>query len=189
MRSIVGSRDIQNAKQQKKLRKAAEQLQLAFAAYCEERHADAQLLCRRLLRDVPDYFYAVQLLGVSVLECGQFKEAKLILERAVGLEPWSAEAHSHLGFALLKLNRHDEARACCEKAIALKPDVPTAHSTLGNALLRLQLDEQAVAAFTVRIVAECEPGCNHLRQRRTEIPKRGRVISLRQLEAEFPGLA
>jgi len=175
LRSIVGSRDIQNAKQQKKLRKAAEQLQLAFAAYCEERHADAQLLCRRLLRDVPDYFYAVQLLGVSVLECGQFKEAKLILERAVGLEPWSAEAHSHLGFALLKLNRHDEARACCEKAIALKPDVPTAHSTLGNALLRLQLDEQAVAAFTRAIQLNpndvesyCNRGAAEMRLKRYE---------------------
>jgi tetratricopeptide (TPR) repeat protein len=148
LQRTVGSRDFQNARLQKKHRKAAEQLQVAFAAYCEERHADVQSLCRRLLRDVPDYFYAMQLLGVSVLECGQFKEAKLILERAVALEPWSADAHSHLGFALLKLKRYDEARSCCERAIALKPDLPTAQSTLGNALLRLQLGEQALAAFT-----------------------------------------
>jgi predicted O-linked N-acetylglucosamine transferase (SPINDLY family) len=145
--SIVGSRDLQTADPQQKLRTAAEQLQAAFAAYCEERHADAQSLCRNLLRQLPNHFFAMQLLGVSILECGQFEDAKLVLERAVALEPSSAEAHSHLGFALLKLKRHDEARACCEKAIALKPDVPTAHRTLGIALLRLELGEQAVAAF------------------------------------------
>jgi len=135
--SIVGSRDLQNADPQQKLRTAAEQLQAAFAAYCEERHADAQSLCRSLLRELPNHFFATQLLGVSILECGQFEEAKLVLERAVALESASAEAHAHLGFALLKLKRHDEARARCEKAIALKPDVPTAHRTLGIALLRL----------------------------------------------------
>jgi len=145
--SIVGSRDLQNADPQQKLRTAAEQLQAAFAAYCEERHADAQSLCRSLLRELPNHFFATQLLGVSILECGQFEEAKLVLERAVALESASAEAHAHLGFALLKLKRHDEARARCEKAIALKPDVPTAHRTLGIALLRLELGEQAVAAF------------------------------------------
>jgi len=161
--SIVGSRDLQNADPQKTLRKAAEQLQAAFAAYCEERHADVQSLCRSLLRDLPDHFYAMQLLGVSVLECGQFEEAKHILERAVALEPSSAEARAHLGFALLKLKRHDEARACCEKAIALKPDVPTAHRNLGIALLRLQLGEQAIAAFTAAIrltSGDVESYCN-----------------------------
>ena len=163
MRSIVGSRDLQTTDPQQRPRTAAEQLQAAFAAYCEERHADAQSLCRSLLREVPNHFFAMQLLGVSVLECGQFDEAKLILERAVALEPASAEVHAHLGFALLKLKRHDEARACCEKAIALKPDVPTAHRNLGIALLRLELGEQAVAAFTAAIQLnpnDVESHCN-----------------------------
>jgi tetratricopeptide (TPR) repeat protein len=162
LQRIAGSHD-QNAKLQKKLRKTAEQLQVAFDAYREERHADAQSLCRRLLRDAPDYFYAVQLLGVSLLECGQFKEAKRVLERAIALEPWSADAHSHLGLTLLKLERYDEARACCERAIALKPDMPTVHRILGIALLRLQLGEQALAALTRAIElnpADFEAYCN-----------------------------
>ncbi len=148
MQSTVGSRAFQNARLQKKLRKQAEALlPAAFAAYREGRHADVQSLCRRLLQDLPNYFDAMHLLGVSVLECGRFEEATQILERAVALDQCSADAHSNLGHALFNLKRYDEARACFEKALALKPNFPTAQRNLGNALLRLELAEQAIAAF------------------------------------------
>ena len=148
MQSIVGSRAFQNAKLQKKMRKQAETLLTAFAAYREGRHADVQSLCRRVLRDLPDFFDAVHLMGVSVLECERFEEAERILDRAVALDPFSADAHSNLGFALFNLKRYDEARACCETALTLKPNFPTAQRNLGNALLRLDRGEAAIAAFT-----------------------------------------
>jgi len=148
LQSTVGSRAFQNARLQKKLRKQAEALlPAAFAAYREGRHADVQSLCRRLLQDLPNYFDAMHLLGVSVLECGRFEEATQILERAVALDQCSADAHSNLGHALFNLKRYDEARARLEKALALKPNFPTAQRNLGNALLRLELAEQAIAAF------------------------------------------
>lgn len=148
MQSTVGSRAFQNARLQKKLRKQAEALlPAALAAYREGRHADVQSLCRRALQDLPDYFDTMHLLGVSVLECGRFEEAKQILERAVALEQRSADAHSNLGFALFNLKRFDEARVCAEKALALKPNFATARRNLGNALLRLELAEPAIAAF------------------------------------------
>jgi predicted O-linked N-acetylglucosamine transferase (SPINDLY family) len=148
LQSTVGSRAFQNARLQKKLRKQAEALLPdAFAAYRAGRHADVQSLCRRALQDLPDYFDAMHLLGVSVLECGRPEEAQQILERAVGLDPRSADAHSNLGFALFQLKRYGEARACQEKALALKPNFPTAQRHLGNALLRLGLAEPAIAAF------------------------------------------
>jgi len=148
LQSTVGSRAFQNAKLQKKMRKQAETLLTAFAAYREGRHADVQSLCRRVLRDLPDFFDAVHLMGVSVLECERFEEAERILDRAVALDPFSADAHSNLGFALFNLKRYDEARACCETALTLKPNFPTAQRNLGNALLRLDRGEAAIAAFT-----------------------------------------
>ena len=148
LQSNVGGRALQSAKLQKKMRKQAETLLTAFTAYREGRHADVQSLCRRVLRDLPDFFDAVHLMGVSVLECERFDEAQRILERAVALDPFSAEAHSNLGFALFNLKRYDEARACCETALSLKPNFPTAQRNLGNALLRLERGEPAVAAFT-----------------------------------------
>jgi predicted O-linked N-acetylglucosamine transferase (SPINDLY family) len=148
LQSIAGPRAVQNPKQQKKLRNAAETVLAAFTAYREGRHEDVQSLCRRALRDLPNFFDAMHLLGVSILDCRRFEDAKRILERAVALDPRSADAHSNLGFALLNLKRNEEARACYEKALALKPDFPLALRNLGNALFRLGLAEQAIAAFT-----------------------------------------
>ncbi len=148
MQSTAGPRAVQNPKLQKQLRKQAEALLAAFAAYREGRHADVQSLCRRMLRDMPNFFGAMHLLGVSILDCGRFEDAKRILERAVALDQGSADAHNNLGFALFNLKRCDEARACYEKALALKPDFPLALRNLGNALFRLELPEPAIAAFT-----------------------------------------
>jgi predicted O-linked N-acetylglucosamine transferase (SPINDLY family) len=146
LQSTVGSSAFQGVSPQE-FRKQAETLLAAFAAYREGRQADVQSLCRRVLQVLPDFFDAMHLLGVSVLECGWFEEAKQILERAVALNQSSADAYCNLGFALFNLKRHDEARICLEKAVALKPDFPTAQRNLGNALLRLELAEQAIAAF------------------------------------------
>jgi len=156
LQTTAGSRAVPNAKLQKKLRKQAEALLAAFAAYREGRHADAQSLCRRALRDQPNYFDAMHLLGVSILECERFEDAKRILERAVILEPSSADAHSNLGFALFNLKRYEEARGCYERALVLKPDFPTALRNLGNALFRLELAEPAITAFTRAI--QLNPG-------------------------------
>jgi len=176
LQSTVGSRAFQNARLQKKLRKQAEALlPAALAAYREGRHADAQSLCVRVLQDLPHYFDAMHLLGVSALECGRFEEAKQILERAVALDQCSADAHSNLGYALFNLKRYDEARACLEKAVALKPNFPTAQRNLGNALLRLDMAEPAIAAFTRAIQlkpddadAYCNRGVAEMMRKRYE---------------------
>jgi predicted O-linked N-acetylglucosamine transferase (SPINDLY family)/thioredoxin-like negative regulator of GroEL len=161
LQSTAGA--LQNPKLQKKLLKQAETLLAAFRAYSEGRHDEVQSLCRRVLKDAPNSFDAMHLLGVSILDTGRFDDARRILERAVALDPRSADAHSNLGFALFNLERFDEARASCEKSIALKPDAPVAQRNLGNACLRLNLGEQAVAAFTRAIALkpdDIEAWCN-----------------------------
>lgn len=163
MQSIAAAGALQNPKLQKKLRKQAETLLAAYAAYGEGKHEDVQSLCRRVLRDAPNSFEALHLLGVSILETGRFEDARRLLERAVILEPGSADAHGNLGFALLKLERFDAARTSCEKALALKPDFPVALRNLGNACLRLDMGEQAVAAYTRAIALkpdDVEAYCN-----------------------------
>ncbi len=175
MQSTVGSRAVLSPSQQKKLKKQAETLLAAFAAYREGRHEDTQSLCRRVLRDEPNYFDAMHLLGVSILECERFQDAKRILERAVALNQGSADAHGNLGFALFNLKLYGEARACYEKALALKPDFPTALRNLGNVLFRLEQPEEAIAAFTRAIAlkgddveAYCNRGVAEMMLRRYE---------------------
>jgi predicted O-linked N-acetylglucosamine transferase (SPINDLY family) len=164
LQNSVGARAFHNARQQKKLKKQAGAfLPDALAAYRAGRHAEVQSLCWRALLDLPSYFDAMYLLGLSVLECGKFEDARQVLERAVALDPRSAEAHCNLGSALYSLKRYDEAHACLEKSVALKPNYPAAQKNLGNALLRLGLAEQAIAAFDRAVQLkpdEAEAYCN-----------------------------
>jgi predicted O-linked N-acetylglucosamine transferase (SPINDLY family) len=152
LQSGVGSRAFRNARLQKQFKKQAEVLlPAAVAAYCQGRQSDTQALCRQILKDLPDHFDALHLLGVSELDCRQFEAAERTLARAVSVAPQSEEAHSNLGVALLNLKRYDEARKCQERAIALKPNFATALMNLGNALMRLRLYEQAVHAHDCAI--------------------------------------
>jgi predicted O-linked N-acetylglucosamine transferase (SPINDLY family) len=147
LQSSVGSRAFQNARLQKQFKKQAEiLLPSAVAAYRQGKHPETQALCRQILKDLPDHFNALHLLGVSELDCRQFEEAERTLAHAVNLEPRSAEAQSNLGSALFSLKRYDDARKCQEKAVALKPNFPMALTNLGNTLTRLGFVEQAVKA-------------------------------------------
>jgi predicted O-linked N-acetylglucosamine transferase (SPINDLY family) len=162
LQSSVGSRAFQNARLQKQFKKQAEVLlPAAFAAYRQGKHPDAQALCRQILKDLPDHFDALHLLGVSELDCRQFEEAEGILARAVSVEPRSAEARSNLGMALFNLKRYDDARKCQEKAVALQPNFPTALTNLGNTLMRLGLVEQAIAAHDRAIQLKPDYGDAH----------------------------
>lgn len=147
MQSSVGSRAFQNARQQKQARKQAEVLlPAAFKAYQAGRHGEAQSLCRQILKDLPNHFDALHLLGASEADCGHFEEAVALLGRAVTIDPRSAEAHSNLGMALFKLRRYGEALAAYDKAIALRPNLPTALTNRGNTLMHLRRYEEAIAS-------------------------------------------
>jgi predicted O-linked N-acetylglucosamine transferase (SPINDLY family) len=146
----VGSRAFHNARLQKRLKKLKEQgktlLPAAMAAYQRGQYGEAKTLCQQMLRDQPDRFEALHLLGVLELDGPHVDDAEKFLRRAVEVQPGSAEAHSNLGLAYAKLKRFEEARTCQETAIALKPNFPTALTNLGSMLLCLGRYELALEA-------------------------------------------
>jgi predicted O-linked N-acetylglucosamine transferase (SPINDLY family) len=94
-----------------------------------------------------DTFDALCNLSVIQLRQSRPDDALKLIERALSLEPASAEAYNILGFALAGLNRPDDEVAAYERALVLKPDFAEAHYNLGNALKdRGKLDE-AVPAY------------------------------------------
>jgi len=155
LQSNVGARAFQKARLQKQLRKQAETLlAAAISAYRQGKSSDVQALCLRILKDLPDHFDALHLLGVSQSDCRQFEQAETTLARAVSVAPRSAEAHSNLGVALFELKRYDEARKCQERAVLLRPNFPTALTNLGNVLGRMGLADQALDAHNRAIQAK-----------------------------------
>src|ERR1700743_1792279 len=66
LQSGVGARAFQNARLQKQDTKPAEVLRpAALQAYQQGRHAEAQAICRQVVKDLPNHFVALQLLGTS----------------------------------------------------------------------------------------------------------------------------
>ena len=60
--------------------------------------------------------------GIEVAKRGLWNEARFRFERAVALDPQSAEAHNDLGVALEQQGEFAKARAAFEKALELSPN-------------------------------------------------------------------
>ncbi|MFZ5717170.1 MAG: tetratricopeptide repeat protein [Bradyrhizobium sp.] len=145
MQRSAGARAYHNARLEKKLKKQADAV-MAFAveALGQGRLDEAEMLCREILKEVPDHFHATHLLGLRAFDGRRLEEAEILLERAIALDPRSPDAHGNLGAVYFDLQKFQEARACQEKAIALKPNCPITLTNLGNTLLHIGLAEEAI---------------------------------------------
>jgi protein O-GlcNAc transferase len=107
----------------------------------------AESICREILADVPEYFYALHLLGIIESQRGNAPVAAELISKAIKLNPYDPSAHANIGNVLLDLKRPEEALACYERALALKPDFAGALNGRGNALLDLKRPEPALASY------------------------------------------
>ena len=194
MQSSAGARAYQNARLEKKLKKQADAV-MAFAieALGQGRLAEAETLCREILKEVPDHFHATHLLGLRAFDGGRLDEAEFLLERAAALDPRSPDAHGNLGAVYFALEKFEHARACQEKAIALKPDCPITLTNLGNTLLHIGLGEQAIGLHerAIRLRPDyadafCNRGMAELTTSRFERARESfdRALSLQPCHAE-----
>jgi protein O-GlcNAc transferase len=122
---------------------------LSEAVACHQRGdlAEARRLYKLVLRESPDHFDALHLLGVVEAQRGHHDKAVRLIRDALRINPNSAEAHFSRGNVLLQLRRHEEALAAFDKALTINPRYPGPLVNRGNVLLQLgQLDE-ALACF------------------------------------------
>ena len=85
--------------------------------------------------------------GYILIGLGKFKEAELLLRKAIELKPDYAEAHLNLGNILQGLGKFKEAAISTRKAIELRPDYAEAHLNLGNILKHLGQLEDAKLSY------------------------------------------
>ncbi|PJG55939.1 acetylglucosamine transferase [Bradyrhizobium forestalis] len=148
MGNSVGQRAFQNARLQK--RQKADVLPLlgqALELHKKGRLPEARAAYRQLLQIAPNQFIALHMLGVLESDAKNYQQAEILLSRAVGVDPRSAEAHMSLGVALNGLKRHDEARESYRKALALRPNYALALANLGNASAALDLHLEALDSY------------------------------------------
>ena len=133
----------------------------ALALAAEHQHAgrwaEAEKLCREVLRGDPRNVNALRLLGTCAAHAGRQREAERLLRRAVTQAPDYAEAQLDLGRLLKEQQRLEEAIAQFEKAIELEPGNFQGHFLLASVLAPAARSYDAIEAY--RKVLELRP--NH----------------------------
>lgn len=102
----------------------------------------------RAIRQAPKAEY-LKHLGAVLQHVKRYDEALKAFDRAVQLQPDSAELWCCLGGALLQLDRTDEALLSYQHALKLQPDNFDAASKSGVLLHRRQRWEEALAQFNM----------------------------------------
>src|SRR5262249_41195370 len=118
-------------------------MQQALECHRLGRLPETEHLCRTVLERDPRRFDARYLLGVVLLQQGQFEPAQRELKNAIAIDPKIAAAHNNRAIALMSLNRFEPALKCLDMAAALQPDLPEAFDNRGIVLTKLQRYEDA----------------------------------------------
>lgn len=109
--------------------------------------AGAEQVCQEILRQQPDDFPALYLLGIITAAGRRHEEAACFFERAATLQPDEPSTHNNLGNVLLELGRHEQSLASLERAVQLRAEYAEAHYNRGNALRELRRFPEALAAY------------------------------------------
>lgn len=123
---------------------------VAMKAYAKGDFGTAERLYTRILRQVPNDFNALHLLGIIRAQQSRFKEAEGLIARAL-MNGRSAEALSNHGNVLSELGRHDEAIRQLTQATLLNPQSPENHFNLANACVKAQNHAAAVKSFATAV--------------------------------------
>ena len=140
-------------------------LPLAFLTWTQSgQYVDAETLYRRTLERNPACWLAYLNLGEIKLHGSpaELQQAVSHLQRALELNPRSAEAHNNLGLAWQRLDRLGDAVREHREAIRLMPGLAEAHYNLGIALGRLGRPDEAVAAYQASLrIDPAQPAALH----------------------------
>ena len=108
---------------------------------------EAERIYGEVLRQQPNHFDALHLLGVIAAQTRRTERAVELIKKAIGLNARVAAAHSNLGNALTDLRRLADALTSYDKAIALKPDFAEAYNNRGKTLQDLKRPADALASY------------------------------------------
>ena len=151
---VVGqlSSDIDLPKNRWRLWSLADNQLLYFLMHYRAGHENRRKDC---LKVKTDYFGAHYNLGLALATRGRTDEAIAEYEKALRIQPASAETYYNLGNAFAERGLVDEAIARYQAALALKSDYAEAHDNLGIALAsRGRIDE---AIWHYRKTLEIKP--------------------------------
>ncbi len=100
-----------------------------------------------VLRDFPDDFDALRVMGFAHSSHGNLEEMATCWERCRELQPDRPDIHDQLGRYAMKVERYDDAIDSWQTALKLDPNYPQIQQRIGEALLNQGKAAEALAAF------------------------------------------
>jgi tetratricopeptide (TPR) repeat protein len=97
----------------------------------------AARLYEAALREAPDFYPAINNLGIRHLQKGDVKTAEAEFRRVIELNQNGAQAYFNLGNVLFMTHRNDEAKQTLEAGLRLSPSNAMGHYLNGSVLTRL----------------------------------------------------
>jgi len=107
----------------------------------------AKSIYEKILKEDPNHFDAIQLLGAMAVQNQQWEKAIQLLNSAIKINNSIPNVYNNLGNALKEVNRSEEAVASYDRAIVLQRDYAEAYCNRGNALMLLNRKEEALASY------------------------------------------
>jgi protein O-GlcNAc transferase len=130
----------------------------AVSALQAGRLADAERLCRAVLRAEPKHVDALNLFGVVLGRLGRQVEAIASFDRALVVAPSSDESWYGRGMSLLAMNDPRQAIKSFDRVIALKPELSQVHLLRAKLLVDLGRQDAALEAIDALIAKSPELG-------------------------------
>ena len=132
-----------------------EKLAQAAELHRTGKHAEAEAIYREILRVNPQNVTAIRLLAMVAMKLEQYRDAVVLLTKALELAPDYTAARLDLGTAQIELNRLEDAVETMQAVTRAEPHNFAARMGLANALARGHRTEEAVDAYERAI--ECRP--------------------------------
>jgi hypothetical protein len=110
-------------------------LQQATRFHQTGQSAEAERICRRILRERPSHTEANFFLGIILKDQGKEADAEAAFRRVAAMAPEAVGGHINLGGILYKQGKLDEAEASYRRALALSPNLVDALMNLGLVLV------------------------------------------------------
>jgi len=131
----------------KKSPHVSELLQNGLAHHQAGRLQEAEAIYQSILKEQPQHFGVLHLLGVIAQQLRKFDIAMARYKQALAIRPDFAEAHNNLGNVLRELGRVEEAISRYEQAVTIKPDYAEAYYSLGYSLRKQGRVEEAISRY------------------------------------------
>jgi tetratricopeptide (TPR) repeat protein len=108
------------------------------------RLAQADALCREILKVRPDHPPTLQLQALIAHDEGDLARAIELMQRAISLEPRNPSSYYNLAELYRRAGRLDEALGASQEALALEPESPRAFMSIGSTYAALGRHQEAM---------------------------------------------